>query len=86
MSLFALILYKYQILDRAVGGSQNLGGQYCLTYFGQYNPTPQILTPIKIRKMFWKFIRIHYGFPNIFHQFFEGNIKTSDLSRFPQKN
>ena len=51
MRTFEILLYTgCSTFKRAVERSQNQGGQYCQTKFGLYNPSPAIITPIKIKK------------------------------------
>ena len=52
---------------RAVGGSQNLGGQYRLAFFGQYDHSQQISTRRKI------IYQNSLGLPNTFSRVFRRN-------------
>ena len=72
------------IIIRAVGGSQNQGGQYRRTYFGLYQSIP---TPIKIKICFQNlsefigFFKFKFRIIRPLHKYVQ-----RDVLRFPPKN
>ena len=75
---------NYLIL-RAVGESQNLGWQYCLTYFGQCNLSPHIHTPIKIKKCFENLSEFIMVFQIFFTNFLKEILKHLIFQDFLKK-